>query len=127
MPFSIEQTISSPVGVVRSWAFTVRSGLRGLVVEPSSNSLKARLLIAQSMPFLAFAFVLTDCAVAYMALRGFQQFTRLILMQFLVATFAECDPIAGLVPKLWVIGKRLYMMRVQQDSMPAAFTHMAVF
>jgi len=40
------QTISSPfIGAARSWCFTVRSGLHALVVEPSSHSYDAWLLI----------------------------------------------------------------------------------
>lgn len=62
--------------VGHSWAFTVRSGLRGLVVEPSTCSQDAWLLIIQSSIFSAFTLTLTGHVVAIEALRMFQQFTQ---------------------------------------------------
>jgi len=41
-----EARLSHPFRVVRSWGFTVRSGLHTLVVEPSAHSCAAWLLIA---------------------------------------------------------------------------------
>ena len=61
----------------RSWYFIAGSRRYVLVVEPSSDSSDAWLLIAQSFRFSAVALVVTDYAVALKALRGFQQFTPL--------------------------------------------------
>jgi hypothetical protein len=58
-----------------SWAFTVRPGLLGLVVEPSTCSQVARLLIAQSIAFSTFTLSVTGHVVVAIAVRVFQQFT----------------------------------------------------
>lgn len=60
----------------RSWAFTVRSGLRGLVVEPASHSWDDRLLIAQSASFSPITLAVTGYVVGLAALRVSQQFTQ---------------------------------------------------